>query len=60
MVVGRLPHLVVQGEQRVERGHRVLQDHADLVAPDVDRGVERALDRPEVLVALTEEAGHDA
>ncbi len=29
----RLRHLVADGEQRVQRGHRVLQDHGDAPAP---------------------------
>ena len=31
----RLHQLVADGEHRVERGHRVLEDHGDLSAPDV-------------------------
>ena len=34
MVIGRLGDLAVDAEQRVQRGHRVLQDHGDLC----DRG----------------------
>ena len=32
MVIGRLGDLAVDAEQRVQRGHRVLQDHRDLAA----------------------------
>ena len=35
MVIGRLGDLAVDAEQRVQRGHRVLQDHRDLRAADV-------------------------
>src|SRR6266545_4280727 len=30
----RLPHLHPDGEHRIERAHRVLQDHRDLLAAD--------------------------
>ena len=30
----RLAHLAADGEQRIERGHRLLEDHRDLVAAD--------------------------
>ena len=35
VVIGRLGDLAVDAEQRVQRGHRVLQDHRDLGAADV-------------------------
>ena len=31
----RLRDLVAHGEERIERGHRVLQDHSDALAADV-------------------------
>ena len=46
----RLGHLVADGEQRVERGQRVLQDHRDPLAPD--RAASRWSDFVEEVVAL--------
>jgi hypothetical protein len=34
-------------------------DHGDLVAADVDLGVERTLDEPEQFVALAEQTHHE-
>ncbi len=36
-----LTHLLLDGVQRVERGHRLLEDHGDLVAPDLAERVRR-------------------
>ena len=41
MVIGRLGHLVKDGEKRIQRGHGVLQNHGDVPAtnlPHLPRG----------------------
>jgi hypothetical protein len=46
MVVGRLGNLPIDTEQRVQRGHRILQDHRDHAPADVAhlaRGFQRQL-----------------
>ena len=55
MDLQHLAHLALDGVQRVERGHRLLEDHGDLVAADVTERVR--LERHQVLALEPDGAG---
>ena len=54
----RLSHLVADGEERIQRGHRVLQDHGDTLAADLAHLARRL--GQEVFSLEGEGAAHDA
>ena len=57
MIVGRLGHLVVDREQRIQRRHRILEDRRD--APPADAAHLALTLRHEILALQLDAAAHD-
>ena len=55
MDLQHLADLLLDGVQRVERGHRLLKDHGNLVAADMAQAVERQ--RHQILALEADDAG---
>src|ERR1700754_2818089 len=51
MAQNDLHDLVADGEARIERGHRLLEDHGEPVAPEITQGVVGDIEKVEAVEA---------